>query len=260
MKERILALPAVLQGLWVLAVGMALSIGLSTQIILPRIVVCFQHPVHDPWLPAVLQTPVTFAGALGSVLLSALVAAIRPTVTTLRVFAWALLLGGATSLVHQAGMGWAGGILWFWLGVWAVWAAHVHRCPERAPFFGLLVIGGIFAYPALGKLTPGFWTGELYWQMHWSYGGGVHTWLEENLPAGMHHDLVRVYGPFSILTEAVLSLVWLLPMRVGYGLSVVVFLGILLTAGPRFTDAMTPLIAFAFAGWWTAEARMRSAS
>lgn len=253
MIARVRALPPTWRALWVLAVVQGLTVLASCWVLVPRYAAIAALPVDDPWFPAALSSSVTvLVPQLVLMMLGGLVV-VRPIALYLRLYAWTLLGVGAVLLVHQASFGWAGGVLLFWSGVWAVWLAYARVGVQRGPFFALLLLGGLFAYPALGKLSPGFLSGQVYWDLMWSHREGVHAWLGPALGEEGHRSLAAVYGPFTIVSEGVLALVWLLPARIGFGLALLTFAGILVTGGLQFVDAMGLLAALVASGWVLAE-------
>lgn len=241
-------LSAPMAALWVLAVGHTLSFVLAGHLYFESLIRVLAFAVDDPWLPSLLQIPHTFVVPLALLFGIGAAASIRPSLPLLRLWAWTCLLTGAILLCHQAGLGWAGSVLFFWTGLWAVWLAHVRTAARLGPLICLAIVGMIFAYPALGKLTPGYWTGELYWEFHWGRGQGPHRWLGLVLGEERHRAVGAIYGPISIIAEASLALVWLLPARIGYSLVLVAAIGITLTGGHQFLDAMGPLVSLATSG------------
>lgn len=255
MIEAARALPPALRAAWVLALGTLLALGLGSPLVVPRIVLATRLPVADPWTPGPLQHPATFGLCLLAVLATALGAVVVPGRATARLFGWTTLLAGAVALVHQLGHGWAGSVLLFWTGAWGVWLAHVRDAVDRGPFLCLLLLGGVFAFPAVGKATPGFLDGTVYWDLQWSHGVGIHGWLAGVLGAERHRALAGWFGPFTVVAEGVLAFVWLMPARVGFGAIGLAAAGLLITSGVEFLDAMGLLVALAASGAALAEDR-----
>lgn len=242
------SLAAPMAALWALAVGHTVSFVVAGPLYFESVIRVLAYSAHDPWLPFLLQIPHTFIVPLALLFGIGAAASFRPSVPLLRLWSWTCFLTGAVLLCHQAGLGWAGSVLFFWTGLWALWLAYVRTAARLGPLISLAIVGVLFAYPAIGKMTPGYWSGELYWEFHWRSGQGPHAWLGSVLGEERHRALGAIYGPISIIAEASLALVWLLPARIGYALVFLAAIGITASAGLRFLDAMGPLISLAASG------------
>ena len=201
-------------------------------------IVAIGLPVIDPWTPAILRSPIVYGLAVLGPSAFGIYTAFRPASGSLRLWAWWCFLGGAVGLVHQMTLGWAEVLLMFWTGAWALWLGYVGRGVRWGPRCSTVLLGLMFAYPAIGKYTPGYWSGELYWELHWRHGGGVPGWLAEILGESAVRPWVRVYGPVSIIVESALGLVWLLPVRVALAVVLIAAVGILVGGGLGFMCAM----------------------
>lgn len=241
------------RALWVLAVGHSFALSLTVWMIGPKIVESLAFPISDPWLPPVLQSSMVYALAVLGPAAFGLYVVVRPSPGSLRLWAWWCFMGGAVGLVHQMTLGWAEVLLMFWTGAWGLWLAYAQRGVDHGPRYALLLIGLLFAYPAIGKYTPAFWSGEQYWALHWSHGSGVPGLLVSLLGEEVVRPWVRVYGPLSIVAETALALVWLLPWRVGFVAVVVGAGGILVGGGWGFLGAMGMVVSVALSGLAIAE-------
>jgi hypothetical protein len=226
------------RALWVLATGHGFVLLGSVWMIVPKLLQGLAFPIDDPWLPWPLRSAVVYGLAvLGPALFGAYAAA-RPGPGALRVWAWWCFAGGAVGLVHQMTLGWAEVLLMFWTGAWGLWLGYARDCVVRGPRLALVLIGLLFAYPAIGKFTPAYWSGEQFWLMHWRHGAGLPGLMVTMLGEAAVRPWVRVYGPLSILAESALALVWLLPRRVGFAAVFVGAAGILAGGGWGFMGAM----------------------
>ena len=237
-----------LQAAWVLALGSILAALLSAPLLIPRMLQITHFSVIDPWSPAWLRSPWLYIGAVTGPPLLALVACAAPSRARLRVWAAASAVAGAVLLIHPASFGWAGSVLLFWSGVWAVYLATVQQGHARGPGLCLVLLGGLFALPALGKVTPGYLDGSVFYELHGAHGRGVYGLLASGL--GMDpRALARLFGPLSIAGELAVATAWLWPGRWGFGLAAAVACGILTVGGWSFIDAMAPLLALTASGW-----------
>lgn len=252
MIEQVRSLPVGLRAAYVLLVGVLATLVWLAPTLARRAALMVRFPLVDGWFPDPLQAVGLYAGVVVLQFAVMVLALARPSRTTLRLFAWTTLGFGAVLLVHQASFGAASSVLFFWTGVWALWLTHATRGFERGPFFCLLLLGGMFAWPALGKLTPGYLSGEVYWRAHWNGPAGpqgIHMWVARVLSEPAHERLLRWFGPLSVAVEGAVALAWLLPGRWGFGVVGLGAVGILAMAGPSFIRVMGIVAAVAASGW-----------
>lgn len=226
------------RALWVLAMGHGFVLAATAWFVVPQMLMAMARPVADPWFPAALQSPTVHALAFLGPIAFGIYVAFRPVPGSLRLWAWWCLIGGAVGLVHQMTIGTAECLLMFWTGAWALWLGYTHRGVAWGPWLATLLLGLMFAYPAIGKYTPAYWSGEAYWDLHWQHGSGLPGLLVMVLGEEVMRPWTRVYGPASILVESATGLVWLLPRRAALGLVLAAAMGVLVGGGLGFMGAM----------------------
>ncbi|TVQ93686.1 MAG: hypothetical protein EA397_03760 [Deltaproteobacteria bacterium] len=246
--SRFLALPTPFRALYVLTVGHGLAILFSFNLVLPNLIRNLIFPITDPYFPLVLRNPTVYALLIFWPALFSLYITFRPSPGNLRLWAWMTFLGGAVGLVHQLSFGWAEVLVMFWTGVWALWLAHVRTSLRWGPLIALLTCSLMFAYPAMGKLSPGFWTGELYWEFHWRHGAGIASRIAKLLVGNEGKPLLWLFGCLSIGVELLIAVVWLGPARVGFGIMAFSAIGIVAAGGLGFIGAGGMLVSMAASG------------
>lgn len=253
----VMRLPVAYRAIWILALGHAVSILLSLGLIYPNFLRYLAFPVTDPYFPFVLRSPVIYVLIILGPALIGTYTIVRPSVGVLRLWSWTLLLSGAVGLVHQLTFGWAEVLVMFWSGAWAVWLAHVRTSLRWGPLLVLLLCSLLFAYPAVGKLTSGFWTGELYWEHHWRHGSSLVSNLSALTLGADSKGLLPIFGALSILVELLIALIWLAPSRTGLGLMTLGVLGILLAGGVGFVGVVGLMLTLALSGLYLSQALAR---
>ena len=122
----------------------------------------------------------------------------------------------------------------FWVSAWCVWFTMrindpVEKLMRNAKTFAVLIISLIFLGGAAGKLTPGYWSGQVLYEIYFI---NRDFWLFNLLRAQLETETLRevatYYSRFVIVAETACGFLWLLPPKLACSIGLVMFLGITL--------------------------------
>ncbi len=152
---------------------------------------------------------------------------------------WALRLQAFVTLacmfvlcIHQGSYNDVTFLTCFWVAAWCAWYTVRLGDPEqellsKGKTLGLLIVSMIFLGGAVGKWTPGYWSGEVLYEIYfvdrdfWFF-----NLLRERMdPQGLR-DFATCYSRMVVITETACAFLWLLPPKIGSAIGMIVFLGI----------------------------------
>lgn len=211
-------------------------------------------PLREDFFPAWLQSlPVSAGaylvavGALGSVLFC-------------RNRKWLLALTAMSTLslavlvIHQHAYNDVTFFTCAWSSLWCLWwfgrmSDEPTRLLERGAFLAHLILSAILLGGGVGKLTSGYWSGEVLYEIYFT---GRDYWLFNWLRGSFEEPELRTiacwYSRFVILTELSCGALWLLPRRTASGLAIAVLLGIALASNTNLFSVVTCLLGLALVG------------
>ncbi len=141
-----------------------------------------------------------------------------------------------------------------WSSLWCLWMATRLHEPfeslfERATWLTHLILSLIFLGAAVGKLTPGYWSGsviyEIYYQDRdfWTYNLLRRSLAPESLPvAAMWHSRLVV------CSEWCCGFLWLMPRQFASLAAIIMLCGIALTNNFSLFSVVTCLIGLSLVG------------
>lgn len=144
-----------------------------------------------------------------------------------------------------------------WASLWCLWwFGRLEDEPagllERGAFLAQLILSVILFGGGVGKLTPGYWSGEVLYEIYFS---GRDYWLFNLLRGSFEEPELQAiagwYSRFVILTELSCGALWLLPRRTASWLAVAVLLGIALASNTNLFSVITCLLGLAVVGLHT---------
>jgi hypothetical protein len=213
-----------------------------------------EYSLVDPFFPKLFQSQ--------SVLVAAWILAVVCSMLTLlaKWKQWLLLLGigsliGLSILcVHQNAYNDVTFVCCAWTSLWSLWLCT--RIDEgfetlypRAAFLSHVILSLIFFGGAMGKLTPGYWTGEV---LHDIYFKGRDFWtynlLRESLSPEALRQTATWHSRLVVVSEFVCAFLWLMPRKLASGVVLLVLCGIALTNNLSLFSVVSCLIALALVG------------
>lgn len=122
----------------------------------------------------------------------------------------------------------------FWVSLWCVWYTLKLGSPTReligqSQTFAILILSLIFLGGAVGKWTPGYWSGQVLYEIYfvdrdfWFF-----NLLRANLQPEALREFATYYSRLVIMAEAACALLWLLPVKLAGGIALTMLAGIAL--------------------------------
>ena len=136
----------------------------------------------------------------------------------------------------------------FWVSLWCVWYAIKLKTPEkelipRAKVFGILILSLVFFGGAVGKWTPGYWSGQVLYEI---YFVDRDFWFFNLLRAAYDAETLRsiatFYSRMVVIAESSCALLWLLPPKIAGGIGLAMLMGIVLFSNVQLFSVMFCLI------------------
>lgn len=216
--------------------------------------VYFRLPMRDDFFPLWLQSATVSTGAFAATV-AALTGLLISNRLRVMIRAAIVSLAGLTVLcLHQHAYNDMTFITCWWSAVWCLWMlVQTGRRPEgqlrRGVFMAHLLLSVILLGGAVGKMSPGYWSGEVFYGI---YFGSRDFWVYNLLRGQFDESTLRTvsctYSRMVIVTELACGGLWLLPPRWASSLAIVVMLGIALMSNVWLFSVLTCLIGLAIAG------------
>jgi len=171
------------------------------------------------------------------------------------VFATLLMLVNLAILaIHQSAYNDVTFMCCSWAALWCVWITTRLNEPfeslfPRAVWLSHLILSLIFLGGAVGKVTHGYWSGQvlfdIYFQQRdfWFYNLFRASLSTENL-----REAATWHSRMVIISEFVCCLLWLMPAKIASAVAVAVLCGIALTNNFLLFSVVTCLIGLAIVG------------
>ena len=119
----------------------------------------------------------------------------------------------------------------------------------KAKTFCILIISLIFLGGAVGKWTPGYWSGEVIYDIYfverdfWFF-----NLLRANLDDNALRNFATHYSRMVVLSETACAFLWLLNPKIGSAIALIMFLGITLFSNVLLFSVTLCLIGLAIVG------------
>ena len=190
-------------------------------------------PLRDEFFPQILQNPWVYLVLYFSVVALATVSLIvrsRPVTLAIR---GGLLCCLYVLCIHQQTYNDVTFVTCFWTVAWSAWFVwETGRRPEielltMATTFSHLILSLIFLGGAVGKMTPGYWSGEAIYGIYFeSRNYWCFNLIRENISAEAIPELAKWYSRVIIMTECICSFLWLMPPRLASTIAFLTLFGI----------------------------------
>ncbi|MDG1873511.1 MAG: hypothetical protein P8J27_06350 [Mariniblastus sp.] len=136
----------------------------------------------------------------------------------------------------------------FWVSLWCIWYTIKIGSPEKelisqAKKFAILIISLIFFGGTIGKLTPGYWSGQVLYEIYFiDRDFWIFNLLRANFEPETLRDISTYYSRMIILAESACALLWLLPSKIAGGVAMTVLLGIVVFSNEQLLSVMFCLV------------------
>lgn len=235
-------------------VGMVVSLVWKARFYWYSLGVNNEFPLVDPFFPGLFRSP--------SVLVAAwMMATVCSLLTLLAKWKpWLLLLGFGSCLglsilcVHQNSYNDVTFVCCAWTSLWCCWLCsrigeRFETLYPRAAWLSHIVLSLVFFGAVVGKLTPGYWSGEVLYEIYFK---GRDFWTYNMLRDSMSEEALRQtamwHSRMVVVSEFVCSFLWLMPRKLASGIAILVLCGIALTNNFSLFSVVTCLIALALVG------------
>lgn len=219
-----------------------------------------QYPLQDDFFPKSMQSSISVA----LFYLMAVGAAVWLLLKPIRRHGWlfnSVLTASLFGLcIHQQSYNDMTFLTAFWASVWLGWFCSrigvdpASRLLPKAAFLAQLILSAIFLGGAVGKMTPGYWSGQVMYELYFANRDYWFFHMIRRLtgPEGLG-TFATVYSRMVIVVEASCGLLWLLPPRVAATLAIIVLVGIALFSNPYLFSVLSALLGLGAVGFWTAD-------
>ena len=235
-------------------VGILVSLLWKVQFFLYSLGVNKEYPVVDPFFPEFFSAqPVLIAAYVAAVAGSFLVIGLREKLPLL--ILGCISIGGLSILcLHQNSYNDVTFLTCAWSSLWCLWLTSrlgeaFETLYPRAAWLSHMVLSLIFFGAAVGKLTPGYWSGEVIYEIYfrerdfWTY-----NLLRDSLSAEALRNAATWHSRMVVISEFVVAFVWLMTRKVASFVTIVVLCGIALTNNLSLFSVVTCLIALSLVG------------
>ena len=213
-----------------------------------------EFPIIDPFFPRFFSSQVS--------LIAAYIVAVASSALPIFMRSKKMLLacGGASFValsilcLHQSSFNDVTFLTCAWTSLWCLWLTSrlgesFETLYPRAAWLSHLILSLIFFGGAIGKLTPGYLSGEV---LHSIYFEGRDFWTYNLMRESMSEDALRRAATWHswmvVASELVCGFLWLMPRKVASIIAIVVLCGIALTNNVLLFSVVTCLIALALVG------------
>ncbi len=217
--------------------------------------VYFEYPLHDEFFPAWLSSSGVSLAAYTLSVAACLVSLF--SVDRRYLMGCSLLLTACLYIqcIHQHSYNDVTFLTCFWSAAWSFWFTsrigrdHDNLLIEKGVFISHLILSVIFLGGAMGKLTPGYWSGQVLYDIYFAARDfWVFNILREHFSNDTLHAISRWYSRFVIVTEMGCACLWLLPRRWASWLAIITCCGICLFSNVLLLSVLACLLGLAVIG------------
>ena len=235
-------------------VGIIISLAWKARFYWYSIGVNQEYPLVDPFFPGFFRSQAVLVGAWSVAVATSVLALVTKAKSWLLPLAIANFVGLSILCLHQNSYNDVTFICCAWTSLWCLWLTSrlgesFETLYPRAAWLSHMILSLIFFGGAIGKLTPGYWSGEV---LHEIYFQGRDFWTYNLLRDSLSEDALRQVATWHsrmvVISEFVCAGVWLLPRKWASGIAIMVLCGIALTNNLSLFSVVTCLIALALVG------------
>jgi len=213
-----------------------------------------EYPLVDPFFPEFFRSQTVLVAAWCVAAVSSVLSLLIRSKTPLLFLGAAGCIGLSVLCVHQNSYNDVTFICCAWTALWSLWLCsrigeRFDTLYPRAAWFSHVVLSLIFFGGAIGKLTPGYWSGEV---LHEIYFTGRDFWTYNLMRDSLSDDALRQaatwHSRMVVVSEFVCSFLWLMPRKMASGIAILVLCGIALTNNLNLFSVVSCLIGLALIG------------
>jgi len=214
-------------------------------------------PVEDSFFPVWLQSTLVSSGAYVITIATLLLMLVSRSSKWLLAASMIAALGLGILCIHQHSYNDVTFLTCWWSTIWCAWmytrsGEPASQLLPRATFLTHLILSMIFLGGAVGKMTPGYWSGEVMYEIYFS---GRDYWifnlLRNQFNEASLHTIAGWYSRLVMCTELVCAFLWLMPARLASWLAILVLCNIALMSNTWLFSVLTCLLGLALVGLHT---------
>ncbi|OYP30349.1 hypothetical protein [Rhodopirellula sp. MGV] len=219
----------------------------------------YRHfPISDSFFPEWLQSPDVarnaYIGSLSAIILG--VFGLTPWMRTFAAMGTTGCLG--VLLLHQSSHNDMTFATSAWVSLWVCWLttrmSHEDPYPllRRAAFLARVICSMILLGGAVGKWTPEYWSGEVFYDIYFvDRDFWVFNLMRERFDTETLKTMAMWYSRKVILVESIAGLgMWLLPARWAAFVGVTIFFSIAFLSNPLLFSVLTCLVGLSAVGFF----------
>jgi hypothetical protein len=211
-------------------------------------------PLHDSFFPAPLRHPTVLAVLFILPIVAGVAVLFISDRKLILMQSLITVLAMFGLCIHQATYNDVTFLTCFWAALWCGWFALRMDDPADLLFakgsrLVVLIFSVIFLGGAVGKLTPGYWSGEVFYHIYFTERNyWVFNLLRANFEPEALRSIATYYSRMVIGTELACAFLWLLPSRWACAIGVIVFSMIALMSNTNLFSVMGCLLGLGLAG------------
>ncbi len=221
------------------------------------LLVVYQNvPIQDPFFPPFFRSELVLALAYGLACAGALWGILGRDLRLLRWQTSGLCAALAVLCLHQGSFNDVTFCTAFWSAGWCWWyVRRMDRDPpdvlyDKSAFLAQAILAVILLGGAVGKLTPGYWSGAVFYDIYfvdrdyWTFNL-LRVWFAPD----QLRELAVWYSRFVIVTESLGAVaVLILPRRAASWTAIAILLGIALLSNLQLFSVLSCLLGLAAIG------------
>lgn len=213
-------------------------------------------PLDDPFFPDVLRSVATLSAAYLLTLVAVPLSFLTTSMTLRRVCGWITVIGTTLMCLHQGSYNDMTFVTAWWTSLWSLWFVHRDwsQDPEtllrRGAFLSRLLISLILLGGAIGKWTPEYWSGEVFFDIYFrDRDYWVFNLLRARFDTESLREIAMWYSRQVVVIETLGGFgLWLLPPRLAAVAAMVILASIALLSNLLLFSVLSCLIGLAAVG------------
>ena len=193
-----------------------------------------QLEITDTFFPPLFTNLSVLAGLYLAPIAFGIIALFTRSIILLRCQAFITLACMFGLCIHQGSYNDVTFVTCLWVSLWCVWyTLKINEPPEvlinKSQRFSLLIISLIFLGGAAGKWTPGYWSGEVIYEIYFRHRDfWFFNLLRNQLDPESLRNIATLYSRAIVLSETACAFLWLLKPKHGGMIAIVMLLGLTL--------------------------------
>lgn len=212
--------------------------------------------IADPFFPDWLESAVSIRVAFCLGVVSIAFNLVTPLPGARKMLGWITLLCMTVLCIHQGSYNDMTFVTAWWVSLWSVWFAHRMEdanqdlVMSRAAFLSRLIISVILLGGAVGKWTPEYWSGEVFYDIYFiDRDYWIFNLMRDRFDAEMLREIAKWYSRQVVVVETIAGVgLWALPARWAAMVGVILLTSIIVLSNYYLVSVLACLIGLASIG------------